>query len=611
MKKSLILGLMAVLFLSSIGTVSQVAATVDVYDTYPPMKYGLSITGAMIPDMDPQQAWDSASIDVIDQVVEPLFTYDISDPALPYKFCLATGLGTFSADKKNYTVTLREDVTFHNGDAFNATAVQKTFIRLNSLIEDGLSQIAELYEPLALNYPSLPLVINRTEIIDEFHIKFVLNYVYGAFEPLLTFSGSYIMNPTQIDDSWNATSGEYVLLQTSTDIVIGTGPYVLQDVADTQLTFVAYEDYWQDLPEIREMHWIKYTSATTLAQDFLAGNLHVASGAPVSFIAQFEQDPDLIVHPKMQTAVIQYIGFNCDLINKTMRQAISYAIDYDYFIDEIMQGNGVRMTSIVPTGMAYHVDCNVPIYNITHARTILCDADIAPASLTPTSDDAYWIGLSTTQPILSINLTYNLGNQAREDMATAARLSLRKIGVRCTAAGLDWDTYLDVLYNQPERLGLFNLGWAPDYNDPSNYLNPLLMSTSGANHCLYASDDLDAMMADALEITDPTAKAAAYKELQEIVAEDEMPFIHLMYGISRTTHSNKICNVPRNVMSKINFYYYSYSNVSICTKPTPTTTTTTTTTTEPEGPTVSGYGLVALIGVCALSIAAIVLKKHH
>jgi ABC-type transport system substrate-binding protein len=377
-------------------------------------------------------------------------------------------------------------------------------------------------------------------------------------------------------------------------------------VAD-QLTFIAYEDYWRAKPQIREMHWIQYADATTMAQALLAGDLHLCSGAPSTFIAQFEADEDLIVHPKKQTAVIQYLGFNCGAYNKTMRQAMSYALDYDYYIDEILQGNGVRMTSIVPTGMKFHVDCNVATYNVTHARKILCDAGIAPDELTPTSDDAYWIGLAAATPILTVNYTYNIGNEQRADMATATRLMLRKIGVKCSTGGLTWSEYLDVLYTHTERMGIFALGWAPDYNDPSNYINPLLMSTSAANHFSYADDDMDQMMADALEITDEAEKADAYEEIQRVIAEDEMPLAFLMYGVSRTVHSKKVCDIPRNVMSKIEFYEYSYKDVDFCTATVETTTTADTDTVPP----IAGYGFFALLGACALSIAAIVMKKRH
>ncbi len=81
-------------------------------------------------DLDPQYAWDSASIDVIDQVCEGLYTYNLSDPELAIIPSLAIVDGTWTINGLIYTVTLRQGVTFHDGTKFNATAVKWTIDRL-------------------------------------------------------------------------------------------------------------------------------------------------------------------------------------------------------------------------------------------------------------------------------------------------------------------------------------------------------------------------------------------------------------------------------------------------------------------------------------------------
>ena len=81
------------------------------------------------------------------------------------------------------------------------------------------------------------------------------------------------------------------------------------------------------------------------------------------------------------------MSMNNKQINKTMRQAISYAMDYDYVIEELGSGNAYRLISPIPEGILYNsLDMDYPTYNFTHARQLLLDAGIVPAG-TDIADD--------------------------------------------------------------------------------------------------------------------------------------------------------------------------------------------------------------------------------
>jgi ABC-type transport system substrate-binding protein len=83
-------------------------------------------------DLEPQFAWDSSSIDVIDQVCEGLYKYNLSDPDHAIIPNLATAFGTWSSDKKNYTIPLREGVLFHDYTPFDANSVEWSFNRTSN-----------------------------------------------------------------------------------------------------------------------------------------------------------------------------------------------------------------------------------------------------------------------------------------------------------------------------------------------------------------------------------------------------------------------------------------------------------------------------------------------
>ena len=150
-------------------------------------------------DADPQYMWDSASFDYAYQIWEGLYAYNLSDPEFPLISRLAADYGTWSGN--NYTVSLRQGVYFHSGTYFNATAVKFTFDRLLYLTNltgaqgpmdtiYGESIISTLYM-----WPDGTSILNRTEIISEYQVKFVLNRPYSVWFPLLTFPASMILDP--------------------------------------------------------------------------------------------------------------------------------------------------------------------------------------------------------------------------------------------------------------------------------------------------------------------------------------------------------------------------------------------------------------------------------
>ena len=84
-----------------------------------------------IPDLDPHYAYDSASIDVINQVCEGLMKANLSDPTYEPIPSLAVDFPVVSSDSLEYTFTLRTGVTFQDGTPFNAEAVKWNYDRVN------------------------------------------------------------------------------------------------------------------------------------------------------------------------------------------------------------------------------------------------------------------------------------------------------------------------------------------------------------------------------------------------------------------------------------------------------------------------------------------------
>jgi len=181
-------------------------------------------------DLDPQVAWDSASIDAIDQVCEGLFAYNLSDPELPIIPNLALS-GTWNPAATEFTCVLRQNVSFHDGAPFDADAVIFTWDRMAWALNttgtntDGITQVWELYV-----FPNRTPIVKDIIKNSDYNVTFQLNGPFIPFEALLCFSASYILSPL----STPATA----YIDTATGDIVGTGPFVYDNYnAGINVTF--------------------------------------------------------------------------------------------------------------------------------------------------------------------------------------------------------------------------------------------------------------------------------------------------------------------------------------------------------------------------------------
>ena len=72
--------------------------------------------------IDPVFAWDWQSIQVINQICEGLYEYNLSDPNKVIIPKLATDFGVWNASKLEITIELRQGIKFHDGTDFDANA---------------------------------------------------------------------------------------------------------------------------------------------------------------------------------------------------------------------------------------------------------------------------------------------------------------------------------------------------------------------------------------------------------------------------------------------------------------------------------------------------------
>jgi ABC-type transport system substrate-binding protein len=607
-------------------------------------------------DLDPSYAWDSASIDVIDQVAEGLVRYNLDtnqiEPNLAESWTSSVGNSEHWGDQVNYSFVLEQGVTFHDGTPFTADSVVNSFNRLNYLLNAtgalpdtvGVTQVAELYEWPNTRSHTGPLaelaqkpIINETFAVSTYVVNVTLNEAYAPFIPLLAFSASYIYIPLD-EEGGTAVWDDYIT--TADGVIIGTGPWVYDGYeADVEVTFNANPNYWKGASAIPKLVFSVINDANARNAALLAGDVHFVDDPLPSLYPTFDADPNIVLYLAGQGLITQYLGFNTLLINTTWRNALSAAIDYEYITEEWWEGNAVRLESPVPLGITWanwsHQEAPT---NLTHARLILQhmgfglddsaaqnpwgtdpdmdddgvidDADNLPAGLTDVNgdgdidyddtDNANWTSAARYTPFRFFNFTYNIGNQFREDIFQMLLSQFALVGVKIDAAGMTWRDFIYRLYEvgtfSRDMLQLYWIGWGPDYNDPSNFLNPLFtnrsVASNGAQYNAYIAtqeaaaaknsgadyasdwvtwtdmytpgsgprdplnlwDNPQMLMEDALKELDAVRRQAMYDRIQMLLVEQDMPWGYGYVADQYDAHIVELEGYPYNTMGKLYFY---------------------------------------------------------
>ncbi len=517
-------------------------------------------------DLDPMDAWDSFSFAVQDQVCEGLFGHNYSDPEMEIIPKLAKDYGTWHGS--NYTVKLREDVWFHDGTKFDASTAKWNFDRLNNLMNNGLAKAHALFEYYDVSSESFQHLVNYTEVIDDYILKFVCNTHYSPFEALLCFNGAYMLSPT--------STPAIELIDTNTGDLVGTGPFVYDDYkVAIEVKFHAWDYYWGPRTKIDKLIFSVMYDAQHRNNALLSGDIDVLLTPLPSMLEVFDLNPTIELTNTEQNTKIGFLGMNNKFINSTFRKAISYALNYSFILDEILDGHAIRLKSPIPKGIRYtNWTYNVADFNVSKAREFMQEMGFGMGWNTtyPGSDDFFWE--STT--FISFNYSNIIGNNVRESVYSLLTENLRKIGIEvdrpefCIFEPWFCDPYYWERQFNPDYNEMRFLEWTPDYNDPSNYINLLFTNrTTASNGCRYNGylaakeagrdplnlwDNVQLLMEAGLIEMNQTLRKEYYYRIQQLLVEEDMPWAFCYVETNYDVWNKDLKGFPSNPMDKVYFY---------------------------------------------------------
>ena len=443
---------------------------------------------------DPAYGWGAG-----EHVHEPLIqsTLTVTNPDLTIGYDLATGY-TVSDDGLTWTVTIRDDVTFTDGQPLTAQDVAFTYntVKAASSVNDFT-------------------MLDRAEALDDTTVAFHMNRPFSIWPYTMAVVG---IVPEHAYDS-----------ETYGHNPIGSGRYILKQWDQGQQVILeANPDYYGEAPKMQQVTilFMEEDAAFLAAQ---AGQVDVAytsatySGEDIdgyrlaAYQSVDNRGVNLPAVPAGTDAQGRAIG-NDLTADVQVRRAINIGIDRQEMIDNVLNGHGTP---------AYSICDQMPWYN--KAAEVSYDPEAAAALL----DEVGWAmgpdGIREKDGVRAeLTLLYASDDSVRQALAADLANQLGALGIDAMIEGVGWDTAYDRALSDP-------LIWGWGAHTPMELYNIYHTDgdTGSALYSPYANPTVDAYMDAALASTDLETSYDLWRKAQwdgqtGVTQEGDIPWIWLV-----------------------------------------------------------------------------------
>ncbi len=439
-------------------------------------------------------------------------------------------------DSTEWTFTLRDDVTFSNGEAVTPSTFKKSWERaLNP----------ELASTLGYHFLPIEGATEYSEGEAEEITGVVANdddntLVVTLAAPLSDWPAivSHTVFSPLPDEATAATTADEIN-EWERGEMIGNGPYVMSEPwkANEYIRVEANPDYWGEAPGIDNIEF-RISKEVEAAYAAFEGGEGDTGQIPPGGFADATENYNNATDPSFG---LYYFGIAWEdeelggEDNLAVRKAISLAIDRDRINEQVYNGARETATGVTPPG--------IPGFKEDLCEFCEYDPDAATALVEE------WGKADGMTPI---RLQYNLGG-GHEDVTAIIGENLEAIGLTVEQTPLDGETYFDEM-KKPGGCHLCRAGWIWDY--PSYYNGMFSMFTSqavdGDNLGRYASDEFDAKAAEAAETADEEQRATLWNEAEQILLDD-MGVIPINWYTNQIVYSDRVEGLVANGLQAVNY----------------------------------------------------------
>ncbi|MCC5911766.1 MAG: peptide ABC transporter substrate-binding protein [Clostridiaceae bacterium] len=407
-------------------------------------------------------------------------------------------------DGQSIRFYLRDDVAWHDGEAFSAEDVIFTIDLIKGNIREA-------------NHPSIFRTsvgqISDAREIEEGVLNITFTRPFSSGLEVMSFP----ILPKHIFEGRDIEK-----INTDEFPMVGTGAFKLEVYeAMRNISLVRNDNYWGQKPYIEKVEVEIVPDSEAQLSIFESHEIDFAQPTSIDW-GKYTKDNTVKVYEYVSNSY-EFLGVNFKnpiLQDVNVRRAMAYAIDRHRLISNIyLRHATVVDVPIYPLSSIYDEGSQIYGYSLEEANNLLDTANYA-------MNEASSIRATENGTPLKFRLIANEENILREKTAYFLQEALAEIGIEIEVQLLGWEAFNEAVEagNFDILLGGWDLSYIPDLSfafhssqrDRTNFIN-------------YADETMDQLLVDAFRAPNHEAKQARYSELQQHIAE-ELPYISLFFS---------------------------------------------------------------------------------
>jgi peptide/nickel transport system substrate-binding protein len=457
---------------------------------------------------------------------------------------------TISEDELQYTFQLREDVTFHDGEPFNAEAVKANF---DHVVDPAT---ASAQSASLIGYAEEGGYYVGTEVLGEFEVAVNFSQPYAPFLQGLSLPQLGFYSPAVLSSSAED------LKAGGPGITVGTGPFVLsQYTPDQELIFTANPDY--NWPAEGSAHQGRAASDTLVIRILpeTSSRVGAISGGEVDVAADFTPNmasqlgEEVVVHSVELPGVPYSLYINEEngvFSDRLVRQAFSVGFDIQSAIDSIYEGQFSRAWSILgpttPNSYDSSLEGTWP-FDPAKANTLLDEAGW-------TERDAEGYRVKDGSRLSATWIAYTPVPDDRASLADFIQSDLKKIGFELVREVLEPAQYMESYI--PRTFDVTDWSFSsPDADVLRSHLRTGGFQTVSS----VSKPEVDAWLDSAVATSDASERKDLYSTVQQWNSE-EVLIVPLFVPSEITAVSSAVEGLTFDLYGRALFYGASVSGVS-------------------------------------------------
>jgi peptide/nickel transport system substrate-binding protein len=409
-----------------------------------------------------------------------------------------------SEDGLTWTFMLRDDVTWHDGEPFTADDVVFTFedVVLDPDVGAGTSRNFGLVESV--------------EKVDDYTVQFNLSEPFASLPAYLGYNAGIL--PEHI------LAGTDVMANTdfNKQNPVGTGAFQLAEYnAGENVRLVRNDDYFVGQPHLDALVYEIIPEVNTQIAQLLAGALDLMIVDNPATVERLEQDEDIRIET---TSQVNYFWVATNMTQERfqdvrVRQALAYAVDRESMIQALYGGYATPATGPISPALGFYYtdDVQTYAYDPEQAMELLREAGWEQNSEGIFEMGGEPLALTITVPRTGVF----------EQLAALIQQYYKDIGIDAELRVLEFNTFVSEAL-VPRDFDVM-AGWWITPPDPDIFPYYHSSAAQGGNNVpMVANDQLDQLLVEGLEKSDPGERQAVYHQIQGLLAE-EVPYIFLWY----------------------------------------------------------------------------------